>query len=264
MKYFKHWVKESFQIKIDGSIENINILSGSNISKADASQEAQTKADLIEGRISEGTHKENYEVAIKEHVDEVLDESNVVTVCRYGAHILNTQQYTILDLDDYPVNFMDIFKSFKNMTKKERIVHKFLENIKRHPKLGNDFRIYETTKGVRVIGKTYIDPTQKNYSSLMRKLGVDWIYIQLSKKQQCFRARLTPKPYRIKCKTIKIRSPLDCETKAYESWASQYKEHAKDYSVVKLIQTIGQDFSYEAAIKLHDETCNLRQNYKLA
>ena len=39
----------------------------------------------------------------------------------------------------------------------------------------------------------------------MRKMGVDWLYVRLSKKQNCYRARLTPKPYRMKHQTIKIK-----------------------------------------------------------
>ena len=264
MKYFKYWVKEDFKIKIDGNIETINILSGSNESKRSASEDAKILANKIEQRISKRKSADEYEVPIKEHVNQIIDDSNVVTICRYGALILNTQQYTFLDLDDYPFDFKDIFRSYKNMSKKERIVHKFLERIDRYPVLGSDFRIYETTKGIRVIGKKYIDPTEKKYFSLMRKLSVDWIYIQLSKKQRCYRARLTPKPYRMKMKTIRVKDPLFCETQEYLDWAREYREHSKKYSVVKLLKTVGKDFGLEPVIKLHDEVCNSYSKSTLA
>ncbi len=264
MKYFKFWAKEEFQINIDGNIENIKILSGSNTSKQAAIQEAKLKSKLIEQRISERKVKEEYDVAIKEHVTKIIDDSNIVTVCRYGALILNTTQYTILDLDDYPYDFMDIFKSFKGMSKKDRIIYKFTQRLKRNPALGDDFRIYETAKGIRVIGKTYIDPNTKNFMPLMRKLSVDWIYIQLSIKQKCYRARLTPKPYRIKARTIKIKDPLVCESQNYLEWSESYKKKSKNYSVVKLKKTIGNDFSNEIIIRFHDEVCNLRGDEILA
>ena len=187
----------------------------------------------------------------------------MVSVCRYGAKVLNTTQYTILDLDDYPVDFWDIFRSLKKWPKKERILHKFLQRLQKYPVLGADFRIYETTKGLRVIGKKYLNPADAETASLMQKLAVDWIYIVMSQKQHCYRARITPKPYRMKIKTIKIKSPLDCETPEYLDWNAHYVKAAKQYSVVKLIKTLGQDFANEPAIKLHDSVCNMGGNHTL-
>ncbi len=150
------------------------------------------------------------------------------------------------------------------MSKKERIVAKFEARIKKLPQLGNDFRIYETAKGIRVIGKTYIHPNSEGYMSLMRKLFVDWIYIQLSEKQNCYRARLTPKPYRMKFRTIKVKDPLVCETNEYSDWEEAYTDKSRSYTVVKLIKTIGRDFSQERVIKYHDEMCNILGKGRLA
>jgi hypothetical protein len=264
MKYFRYWTEETFNISIDSNIEEIKLLVGSNISKEEASKDASIQAKKIEQRISERTPKEEYDAAIKEHVSEIIDESNVITICRYGAKIWNTTEYTIFDLDDYPVDFFDLFKSLRKLTKKERIIFKFEERIKRYPMLGSDFRLYETAKGIRVIGKKYIDPTGKQYSSLMRKVNVDWLYTQLSMKQNCYRARLTPKPYRMRIRTIKIKSPLDCEKDHYKEWSKAYDQKSLNFSVVKLLKSIGQDFSYDRVIKQHDEMCNAHKNYKLA
>ena len=191
MKYFKFWIEKSFNISVDDHKEQINVLAGSNVSKHAATLEADERAKKIERRIAERSSKESYEVAIKEHVDEILDDANIITICRYGAKVLNTEQYTILDLDDYPVDFFDWIKPLKKLSRKERIVLKFEQRIERYPILGSDFRIYETTKGIRVIGKKYLEPSGKEFRKLMLKLNVDWIYIQLSQKQQCYRARIT-------------------------------------------------------------------------
>lgn len=264
MKYFKFWIKETFKISIDGKIKEIKLLVGSNISKKAATDDAAAQVKKIEQRIAERKPKEEYDVAIKEHVSDIIDESNIITICRYGAKILNTNQYTILDLDDYPIDFLDIFKSLGKLTKKERIVFKFQERIKRYPILGNDFRIYETTKGVRVIGKKYIETSSKKYTSLMNNLYVDWIYIQMSKKQNCYRARITPKPYRMRMRTIKIKSPLDCETNEYIDWSEEYEKKSQGYTVVRLLKSIGQDFSNDHVIKIHDEISNAHKNNTLA
>lgn len=264
MKYYKFWIKEDFKITIDGNEEVISILSGSNQSENVAFQKASEKAKNIENRIAERKPKDSYEVAIKEYIDEVIDDSNIITVCRYGAKILNTTSYTIFDLDDYPVDFFDYFKAVKRLKKKDRIVYKFEERVRKFPELGTDFRVYETAKGVRVIGKKYIDPSSKGYTRLMRRLCVDWIYIQLSKKQKCYRARLTPKPYRMKINTIKVKSPLDCKNENYLNWEKAYTEKSRDYSVVRLVKSLGSDFSSDKIVKQHDLMCNLQSNRRLA
>ena len=264
MKTYKFWIKDDFKITIDGNEETINILSGSNQSEKAAFEKASEKAKIIESRVAERKPKDSYEVAIKEYINEAIDDSNIITICRYGAKILNTTSYTILDLDDYPIDFFDYFKAVRKLKKKDRIVYKFEERVRKFAELGTDFRIYETTKGIRVIGKKYIDPSSKGYISLMRSLYVDWIYIQLSKKQKCYRARLTPKPYRMKFKSIKVKSPLDCKKDNYLSWEQAYAEKSKEYSVVRLVKLLGRDFSNDTIVKKHDLMCNIQSNRKLA
>jgi len=264
MKYYKFWVKESVNIQVGETTERLTMLAGSNQSVEDARRELANQSRFVEQKINGEASADDYQVAIKEYVEQVIDEANIITICRYGAKILNTCQYTVLDLDDYPIDFFDMFRALRKLPKKERIVAKFLQRLAKHPELGTDFRIYETTKGVRVIGKKYIEPTGKGYAALMRSLRVDWLYIVLSQKQQCYRARVTPKPYRMKIKTIKVTSPLDCETQTYQDWAQDYAVAAQRYSVVKLIQSLGADFAREPLIRLHDTLCNEGRSRTLA
>jgi len=68
----------------------------------------------------------------------------------------------------------------------------------------------------------------------------------------------------MKSVTTKIRSPLDCELSEYHHWSEKYKATSQKYSVVKLVKTIGTDFSQELVIKLHDQTCNESMQGRLA
>jgi hypothetical protein len=264
MKHYKFWVKERFNIMIGKQSEPISLLVGSNLSKADAYNLAVARAKAIETRIEQKAGIEDYDVAIKEHIAEIINEQNVITVCRYGAKVLNTSNYTILDFDTFPVDFFDRFKAVRKLEKKQRIIYKFAERLQKYPELGQDFRIYETANGIRVIGKQYFDPTDSRHAKLLQLFGVDLLYVQLSQKQQCYRARLTPKPYRIKSRTIKIGSPLDCETENYQEWETEYAAKSAQFSVVKLVKTIGVDFTADAVIALHDKLCNIAQNRPLA
>ncbi|MFV0477042.1 MAG: hypothetical protein ACK5ME_04300 [Parahaliea sp.] len=264
MKHFKYWSREIRRIHIGSQPQELNLLCGSNVSKEDASAQITLLAREIEQRILRGEQKEEYDAAIREHIAELIDEHNVITVCRYGARIWNTTQYTVLDIDYSSLTFFDFFRAIRKLGRKERIVARFEKNIKKYSELGSDFRIYETQKGVRVIGRKYIDPDSKNYEALMKSLNVDWLYIMLSKKQKCYRARLTPKPYRMRFRTIRIKSPLDCEEPSYEQWSKDYDKRSEDFSVVSLIKIIGNDFSKEKLIQKHDCACNMQAKKRLA
>tara|TARA_Y100000780_G_scaffold168675_1_gene153819 strand:- start:273 stop:1076 length:804 start_codon:yes stop_codon:yes gene_type:complete len=264
VKYFKYWVKETHRIRVAGQPEEIKLLVGSNESKEAASAQALLRARDIEARIQNRDARDDYESGIKEHVSRVLDDANVVTICRYGAKILNTAQYTVLDLDDYPKSFCDLFGAARKMTKKERIVFKFEQAVAKLPALGSDFRIYETANGIRVIGKQYLDPAAPRSMQIMRKVHVDWLYMVLSCKQRCFRARLSPKPYRLGIKTIKVSSPLVCETDEYQRWDQMYEAASRDVSVVHYLKSIGKDFARDPVVRFHDEQCNAHKGFKLA
>lgn len=263
MKTFKHWVKKSVEIQIDGSKKEISVVAGSDSSEQDAADQAHAKAKRIEGYIKKRS-KPSYQPLLMEHVERTIDSKNVVTVCRYGAKVLNTTQYTILDLDDYPLSLLDYFKPIRKLEKKERIVTKFLENLEKTNDLGSDFRIYETAKGVRVIARRYLDPQSPSYNQIMRRFKVDPVYVRLTKKQECYRARLTPKPIRIKMKGFKLSNPLDINTSTYKNWLSEYERKSDTYSVVRFIQSIGKDFSSEEIIKFHDDACNISRSRRLA
>jgi len=253
MKTYKYWVQESVPIQINGDKQPIKLLSGSNVSQQDAHGRLAELAKRIEERIRLRQPRQQYEAEIREHVVQAIDENNVITICRYGAWILNSTQYAFYDLDDVPRSFWDMFRSWDRNQRKDRIVQKFKENYVRYPELGDSFRIYETFAGIRVIGRQYLAPQHPRFDTIMRGLVVDDLYHLLCKKQQCYRARLTPKPYRMRFSAIKIRSPLDCQTDQYRQWAVRYETASRRFRVVKLLETICADFGHEMVVQLHDQ-----------
>jgi hypothetical protein len=61
------------------------------------------------------------------------------------------------------------------------------------------FRVYLTAKGLRVVCTSALLPWEKHdwlATRLMKYLGADPDYIRLCGEQKCYRARLTPKPWR--------------------------------------------------------------------
>jgi hypothetical protein len=269
MKCFRFWVRETKSIYIGESRRAIALLAGSNVSKDDASLNAEKIAASIEERIRNPKPRqarEEYEACIKEHIAHEVDAKNIITINRYGAQVLNTTQYTILDIDTFACTapwLVRLIFRLKDRTK-DSIVRTFKQRIARHPTLDMPFRIYETCAGIRIIGKRYLDPQGKGFLALMRALDVDPLYSLLCRKQDCYRARLTPKPYRMKMETIRIKTPLDCEAEAYGIWQTKYAEAAQRYSVVALLEVIGKDFRDDPVIMLHDQTANMRSDSPLA
>jgi hypothetical protein len=64
-------------------------------------------------------------------------------------------------------------------------------------------------------------------------------------------------------KTIRIKTPLDCETESYQEWLSEYLKESVKYSVVKIRRIVGRDFSNDPAIKYHDDITNMHISGKL-
>ncbi|MCL1909938.1 MAG: hypothetical protein FWG05_03275 [Kiritimatiellaeota bacterium] len=265
MKCFRYWIRETRSILIGDARRDITFCAGSNVSKEDASRNADETARLIEERIRDPTRTwDSYEACIKEHVAHEIDENNIVTINRYGARVLNTTQYTILDIDtrEY-TRFSRIFLFRKNRTK-ETIVAKFKQRFAKYSELGDAFRIYETHSGIRIIGKRYFNPRSERFPAAMDSFDVDSLYAVLCRKQNCYRARLTPKPYRMKIKTMRIENPTDCETEEYAAWRGMYEEASRRYGVVRLWESIGRDFRDDPVIALHDQTAIPRAGCPLA
>jgi hypothetical protein len=61
------------------------------------------------------------------------------------------------------------------------------------------FRLYRTCAGWRLLFTDALyDPTSEPVRRVFSELGADPLYVRLTERQECFRARLTPKPWRIR------------------------------------------------------------------
>ena len=76
----------------------------------------------------------------------------------------------------------------------------------------------------------------------MRIFDADRLYVSLCASQQCYRARLTPKPWRIGMR----RYSGDA------SWVGDYDSRRRDYAVCRLVCAKGIRMD-SPAIALHDE-----------
>lgn len=129
-----------------------------------------------------------------------------------------------------------------------------------HP--GWAVRVYETPSGLRAMA------THRPFASgdpevraFFDAIGVDEVYAQMCANQQCFRARLTPKPWRIGLKHITPRSawPVPVEKRpAREAWIAHYEAASRGYAACRFLEAVGSGtvhIDIENIRRFHDDTC---------
>lgn len=107
-----------------------------------------------------------------------------VTVNGYGALVLNATAAMFVDID-LPGRGRDDTAEPPGLA----------PALAKRPELG--FRLYRTRAGLRLLCTTAtFDPQSDEAQALLAHLGADPKYVLLCRVQRCFRARLTPKPWR--------------------------------------------------------------------
>ncbi len=255
MKIYKYWFIEKSRIEIQGEMKDLTTYGGSNISLEDAAIHAKDKMEKVKRKI-QGDQRifDDYEVDIREEILQVVDDTSIVTRNRYGAQVLNCESLLFLDIDKpKPAGLAGLFKKSTG-SDKERIFDMVRKNAQSPRYAGLVFRMYETYQGARVIvtGKAF-DARDRETQSLMSDFKVDPLYAAICRTQGCFRARLTPKPWRMKMKAYKVKFPREVVDAQLEQWLQQYEQKSKDYSVCKFVENIGVSYGTSEAIRLHDE-----------
>lgn len=252
MKFAKYW-SEAF-VNVDRSFFGSNKIStwgASNESQDQAGVNASERAERLKQLISRGfdalREYEYWNGYIREEViEEILDRDGrilgVLTRNSYGATVLNTESVLFGDIDvSEPGLFSKLLQLFGQPKKdKAYFVSKIEQYQKQNP--AYSFKVYETFAGLRVV---VTNQTFDNYSdsakAIFSALGVDPLYVKLCKTQSCFRARLTPKPWRIGIERPASRFPRHEESivNEFSTWLKNYESASRNASTVKLVATFG-------------------------
>ncbi|CAA0199066.1 hypothetical protein [Tenacibaculum maritimum] len=266
MRIFKFWIEHSKELNLNGIKQSSKVFGGSNISELDAIKDAERKLDSVQ-KIINGELEKNaeYESDIIEEIIEKIDEQNIVTRNRYGALVLNSKNMMFIDIDSYSKSILEmLFK--KKIPVKELMLQKIVKTIKQHKYADFGFRVYETSKGYRVlVTNKDFNPRSKESKRMMADFNADHLYRLLCIRQNCYRARLTPKPYRIKQKGIKVVYPnrSNEEEQVLSNWLKEYTQKSTKYATCNLVREFG-SVAMNAAIQYHDETAGVKWPNKLA
>ena len=241
--------------------------------REDASARAKRIFDfLITGKTLEQNQYEYLDQPLREEIIETISHNSqeiaLITRNRYGALVLNAASVCFADIDFPPMptkGFIDaILLAFSTKRREQRIQAVRDETIKKVKDWAGQnpdrsFRMYRTCAGLRLLFTDRLyDPTSKETDNFLKALGSDPLYRKLTEKQECFRARLTPKPWRCGCDKPPGQYPwIDADAeKICRQWEQKYQNGTKQYATCELMDTIGtgiKDKAIDTVVELHDQ-----------
>lgn len=168
------------------------------------------------------------------------------------------------------------------------------QRIISHPQ--ESFRLYETPAGFRIIAThDTISPSDKLVEEWFEYFHADANYVRLSQAQQCFRARLTAKPWRMtEVENNKLAKDIpakdfwfgsdntDVENsieqrqdalKARKQWLADYDKYAKNYRACHYVESMaGKEVannskvqaSIDDFVQWHDRACQVNKALPMA
>lgn len=137
----------------------------------------------------------------------------------------------------------------------------------RHPELG--VRVYRTAAGLRVlVTGAQAPPMSERARELLTELGSDPLYVELCATHDSYRARLTPKPFRVGFSAPYWRWPFadDRARQGHEGWVAEYREKADGFAVCRLVSASGAipNVDEQRLVALHDARCRVGSGLPLA
>jgi len=283
MKIPKYWAKRA-QVANQSSGRAYNLVSWkwSDESIQDAQAQAEARlAELVEMVSADATLKSYAygERPLREQITQSIRdpagrENAVVTRNRYGALVLNTANALFIDMDfaneDAPVTPLGTVQRLfgKRANPANVALERIAEWSSRHPDLG--LRVYRTAAGLRgLITNEQFSPAQNQAFDILRALASDPLYIRLCRAQDCFRARLTPKPWRCNMKMPPAQYPFDDikQELRFDDWARRYEHAGSAYAVCAFVQHFGSARIHpdiQPILALHDQMSGVDTTRPLA
>lgn len=146
----------------------------------------------------------------------------------------------------------------------DRAIQKIERFSQEHPEL--HIRLYRTPMGFRVLlmNDTY-SPKSDEAITILKALNSDSVYVQMCRNQDCFRARVSPKPWRADLKSLKPGvwpvNPARLEER--NKWVRTNEHKTKNYAACHFIKTMGSDKvsdKAELVRALHDKLSKADRN----
>jgi len=277
MKTYAFWeVLEETATGADGKRYALRAWGGSDIDASDAMAAAVVRLAEMQAavRTRDGLkHSAQYEYGtgvLREERLQLLAGTDaapeaVLTRNRYGAPVLNARRLFIADID-----FPEAKPSLKFWAKPVDPAVAALEGVRAWAQAqAATLRAYRTPNGLRLLRTDHaLDAESAEAMADLQALGSDPLYRALCRRQQCFRARLGPKPWRIDMPSPPRSFPRDAAAeRVFREWLAQYEEAGRAYAACRYVETMGAApvaAELEALVRVHDEHSGALSERKLA
>ena len=253
-----------------------------------ATQNAQRLAALFEADPDRRLDRYAYadrplrEPVLQEIRNDAGELSAVVTRNSYGCHVLNAARALFVDVD-FPealtggalageklrASIGSLFgrKPQPPVDPAQAVIARAEDWAKAHP--GWNWRIYRTAAGIRLLAThALFDPKDPICQAVFDATGADPLYRKLCQTQECFRARLTPKPWRCGIPNPPGRWPYPNHAAelAFASWDGSYRAASATKASCKLISGASNQIyiDLQAIVKLHDDMTHAASSMPLA
>lgn len=247
-----------------------------------ADQAAQLVADRFRTGLLPNRHGGYYpDRPFREQVLEEIKSASgevigVITRNSYGCRVLNTERVMFVDIDlPEPRKSGGLLKKLfgkPDLSPANRPQEEAISRIeswtRNHVEWG--WRIYRTRSGLRLLAtQGLVDADSDTAKGVFDALGADPLYRKLCSSQKCFRARLTPKPWRCGLHSRPERWPwLDtAQENRFRKWEVRYERASSDWATCDFVRHIGHPTIHpevQTMLRLHDEPTRAGSHLRLA
>jgi hypothetical protein len=213
------------------------------------------------------------EPVLEELRNEAGELSAVITRNSYGCQVMNAARAMFVDVDlpEKPASAGGLLRALfgaRPVEPAQAAIEK-AENWARLQSSSWNWRIYRTPAGLRLLAShALFDPADPVCQSAFDAVGADPLYRKLCHDQQCFRARLTPKPWRCEMDNPPSRWPFEGRSAevAFANWESAYLTASRNKASCKLISEGNGRIHEELRplVRLHDEMTRAKSSLPLA
>jgi hypothetical protein len=143
--------------------------------------------------------------------------------------------------------------------------------VARNP--GWSVRVYRTPSGLRVMATHRLfTPSDPAVAAFFDAIRVDRVYRQMCLNQQCFRARLTPKPWRIGIAAHMKPRPgvwpvAPSRRPERDAWIARYEERSQAYAACRFLEAVGPQATHidvETVRRVHDDESRALRDLPIA
>lgn len=252
----RYWARRTQAITTaDGRSLRVNCWGWSDADLAEAQTRAEARSQALATRLRFGQPLDRYGYGDRPLREEIIDavrdrsgrEAALITRNQYGAQVLNAARAMFIDIDlpeqalraGTPGALQRLFGA-KPVDPLAPYLERLGDWARRNPFLG--LRVYRTAAGLRgLITNEVFDPTGREAVDILQQMNSDPLYVRLCQAQGCFRARLTPKPWRVDLDGPPARFPWDdvgSETR-YREWERRYAHVSAGFAVCRPIAQFG-------------------------